>query len=59
MTRRGGSWTHEDGGLDSRVANELGILTLPTMLLLDKQGRVVNRNIHASEVGAELAKVLK
>lgn len=48
---------YEGGGLDSRLANELGILTLPTMILLDKQGRVVNRNIHAAELDAELAKM--
>ncbi len=29
----------EKGGLDSRPANELGILTVPTMILIDRQGR--------------------
>ncbi len=47
---------HESGGLESRPATELGILTLPTMLLLDKQGRVVSRNIHISEVETEIKK---
>ena len=47
---------HEPGGLESRPANELGILTLPTMLLIDKKGNVVNRNIHTSEVEMELKK---
>ena len=50
----------ETGGLDSRFANSMGILTLPTMLLIDKQGKVVNRNIHVTEldreVGAPFAK---
>ncbi|NIP86420.1 MAG: redoxin family protein [Planctomycetales bacterium] len=50
---------HEPGGLDSRLATELGVLTLPTMLLLDQQGRVVHRNIHVSEVEAELKDRLK
>ncbi len=49
----------EDGGLDSRYANELGIQTLPTMILVDKQGKVVNRNIRAQELQAELQKILK
>jgi thiol-disulfide isomerase/thioredoxin len=49
----------EDGGLDSRLANEMGIQTLPTMILLDKQGLVVNRNIRADELETELQKVLK
>ena len=47
---------YESGGLESRPATELGILTLPTMLLLDKKGRVVSRNIHISEVEAEIKK---
>jgi thiol-disulfide isomerase/thioredoxin len=47
---------HEAGGLDSRYANEMGILTLPTMLLIDNSGRVLNRNIHVAEVDSELGK---
>ena len=39
---------YEEGGLDSRPANVLGILTVPTMILVDQQGKVVNRNIRAS-----------
>ncbi len=50
---------YEAGGLDSRLANELGILTLPTMILVDKSGRVVRRNIHIGEVEAEIEKLSK
>ncbi|MEQ8790669.1 MAG: redoxin domain-containing protein [Pirellulaceae bacterium] len=50
---------YEEGGLDSRLATDLGILTLPTMILIDKQGRVVSRNISAGELDAELPKVLR
>jgi len=50
---------HEAGGLDSRLANELGILTLPTMLLIDKTGRVVRRNIHVGELEGEVERLLK
>jgi thiol-disulfide isomerase/thioredoxin len=49
----------EEGGLDSRLATELGILTLPTMILIDKQGRVVSRNISAGELDTELAKLAR
>lgn len=54
-------WAHlyEEGGLESRFANEMGILSLPTMILLDSQGRIVNRNIHAAELETELKKLLK
>lgn len=55
-------WPHlyEPGGLDdSRLAMELGIITLPTMILIDSQGKVLNRGIHASELDDELAKRLR
>jgi len=50
---------YEEGGLDSRPANELGILTLPTMILVDQQGRVVNRNINVAELDGELKKIIR
>lgn len=50
---------HEAGGLDSRPANQLGILTLPTMLLIGKDGNVISRNLHVSELDVELKKELK
>ena len=49
----------EEGGLDSPPANQLGILTVPTMILVDQQGKVVNRNIQAAEIEAELKKLSK
>ena len=55
------SWPqiHEDGGLDSRPANELGILTLPTMILVDKEGKVVSRNIRVAEIDGELKRLIR
>ena len=50
---------YEEGGLDSRFARELGILTLPTMILVDKRGKVVSRSIHAAELENELGKLLR
>ena len=50
---------YEPGGLDGRLANELGVLTLPTMLLIDQEGRVISRNINAAELDAELSKRLR
>jgi thiol-disulfide isomerase/thioredoxin len=54
-------WFHiyEQGGLDSRLANELGILTLPTMLLVDPQGKVANRNVNVSELDREIKDLLR
>jgi len=49
----------EPGGLDSPLALELGVLTMPTMILLDRTGKVVNRNLTAGEVDDELKKLLR
>ncbi|MHC4177891.1 MAG: thioredoxin-like domain-containing protein, partial [Planctomycetota bacterium] len=49
----------DEGGLDSEPANQLGILTLPTMILVDRQGKVVNRNVQASELEGELKKLIR
>ncbi len=45
--------------MDSRLANEMGILTLPTMILVDDKGKVVNRNIHITDLETELKSRLK
>jgi thiol-disulfide isomerase/thioredoxin len=54
-------WHHiyEPGGLDSRLANELGVLTLPTMLILDQKGQVANRNVNISELDREIKGLLR
>ena len=49
----------EEGGLDSRPANQLGILTLPTMILVDQKGKVVNRNIQTAELDRALKKLIR
>jgi thiol-disulfide isomerase/thioredoxin len=55
------SWPQiwEQGGLDSRPANQLGILTVPTTMLIDGQGRVVHRAVPSNELEVELRKLLK
>lgn len=50
---------YEPGGLDSRPANEMGILNVPTMILLDPSGKVVNRDIHVTDLERELSSRLK
>ncbi|MCC7084423.1 MAG: redoxin domain-containing protein [Pirellulales bacterium] len=49
----------EPGGQDGRFAIEMGIFTMPTMILVDDKGKVVNRNIHITEVDGELKSRLK
>ncbi|NDC63568.1 MAG: thioredoxin [Planctomycetia bacterium] len=45
---------HEGGGLDGRLAEELGVLTLPTMFLLDAAGNVVDRNLAITDLEKKL-----
>jgi thiol-disulfide isomerase/thioredoxin len=49
----------EPGGLDSRPANVFGILSVPTMILVDQQGKVVNRSISAADLEAEVKKLIR
>jgi thiol-disulfide isomerase/thioredoxin len=49
----------EEGGLDSRPANVLGILTVPTMILVDQQGKVVSRNLSSADIESELKKLIR
>jgi thiol-disulfide isomerase/thioredoxin len=48
---------YEEGGQDSRPANALGIITVPTMILVDPEGKVINRSIQVGEIEAELKKL--
>lgn len=49
----------EPGGLDGRLAVEFGIISLPTMILIDADGKVVNRNLRtAGEIEIILDKTL-
>lgn len=50
---------HEAGGLESNLAKQLGIFTVPVMLLVDEKGKVVNRTVTIAELEAELQKRLK
>ena len=52
-------WKHvyEPGGVDGRLANEMGIMTLPLMILVDRDGRVVNHNVQLAELEGQLSKL--
>jgi peroxiredoxin len=52
------STLHEPGGLDSRPARQLGILSLPTMVLLDRQGTVISAEATLADLKSELPKLL-
>ncbi len=55
------SWPqiHDAGGLESRLAKQMGVFTLPLTMLIDESGAVVNRQITVEELEVELGKRLK
>lgn len=50
---------YQDGGLDSPYALEMGVLTLPTMILIGPDGTVISRGLHISQLDSELGKLIK
>ncbi len=48
---------YEQGGFDSRLAHEMGVVTVPLMVLIDPQGNVVSTTIQAAELETELKKL--
>lgn len=50
---------YEHGGLESRLATEMGVNTLPLMILVDQKGNVANQNVHVAELDTELARLAK
>lgn len=55
-------WTQlfEPGGLESSsLAKVLGVQTLPTMLLIDANGKVVRHNVRAAELDEQIAQMLR
>ncbi len=51
-------WIHlfEEGGLDSPLADQLGISLVPTMLLIGADGKVIDRNITAIDLDRQLSR---
>jgi thiol-disulfide isomerase/thioredoxin len=50
---------HEDGGLESRPATDFGIISLPTMLLVDKTGKVVSVSTSVDDLKEQVPELLK
>ncbi len=57
----GYSWLqlHEKGGLDGKLAVDLGVLTLPVNLVVDGTGKVVRSGVHWTELEGILEKMAK
>lgn len=54
-------WIHvyEPGGLESRIAEYLGVEVLPTMILVGKDGKVANNGLDAKGLDDELKTLLR
>lgn len=50
---------HEPGGPEGRLATEMGVFTLPMMLLVDKDGKLVNSNMNVAQLDGELTKLFR
>lgn len=50
---------HENGGLESRPATDFGIISLPTMLLVDKTGKVVSVSTSVDDLKEQIPELLK
>ncbi|MFW6170617.1 MAG: redoxin domain-containing protein, partial [Planctomycetota bacterium] len=50
---------HAPGGLDSPLAQAYGVVVLPTILLADQEGKVVNRDLDVEQVDSELRRLLR
>jgi hypothetical protein len=54
-----GTHLHQDGGLESKMATDYGIQVLPTIFLVGKDGKVVNRNGQIANLEDEVKKLVK
>lgn len=48
---------YEPGGFDSPLASDMGVVTVPLMLFVGPDGKVISSNIRAEEIEAELKKL--
>ena len=54
-----GTHLFEAGGADNKLAVNYGVMMLPTLFLVNKDGKVVNRSLQVSSLEDELKKLLK
>jgi thiol-disulfide isomerase/thioredoxin len=54
-----GTHMHQDGGLESKMATDYGIQVLPTIFVVGKDGKVVNRNGQIANLEDEVKKLVK
>jgi len=60
LTQNGVKWPqiHDGGGPDKGLAGEYGIVVTPTMFIVDREGKVLNRSATIADLKATLAEKL-
>ncbi|HLJ11541.1 MAG TPA: redoxin domain-containing protein [Planctomycetaceae bacterium] len=60
LTQHGVKWPqiHEPGGLESAPARDFGIISLPTMFIVDAEGKVLSRSATVADLKTLLAEKL-
>jgi tetratricopeptide (TPR) repeat protein len=48
---------YEPGGFDGRLANEMGVVTVPLTIMVGPDGKVISNNIQVAEIESELKKL--
>ncbi|MDP1563364.1 MAG: redoxin family protein [Pirellulaceae bacterium] len=62
LTKNRLPWLHlfEEGGLEgSPLAAQLGVIALPTMIMIDREGKVIERGLSLTQVERELKKLAR
>lgn len=60
LREKGYGWPQmfEEGAMESKLATDLGIISLPYLMLVDSAGNVINKNVQFGELEAEMEKVM-
>lgn len=55
------AWPHifQPGGLDSPLAQQYGLISVPTIFLVDRDGRVISNGLTINDLKAKLAEVFR
>ena len=61
VKKQGFSWEHlySPGGMDSSLANQLGVVSVPMVIVIGADGLVVKTSVHSGELDALLGDLLK
>ena len=61
LQNSGFAWPHlySSGGMDSSLANQLGIVSVPMIFLVGSDGRVVKTSVHSAELDGLIEKLIK